>query len=357
MSMSWPPDRRDLSPWILNGRAQLDSLTIAGKRWPVTLGDADQGEHATWLTSLVSALIGTPKDEATSTTDAAGRFLRWGLGLAERVALFAGADKAAIVNNALLSVSPVGAADLHELSLALSAAAERWPERAIVARGIVADRDAVKACAALAGGIALPSRVCYAFDLTGGELPDKINAQRDQAQLRKAGLQRIGHDDFTLEDLAAAHAQYTSVYIGRHGSRNPQLTPVFFADLHRAGGAGFSGLKAGGELQAFVAMRDHGDFLSVPLIGYRTDADKKAGLYRQIFALALEIGRAQKKVVNFGAGAGHYKKLRGAELAIEYMIVVPTRATMLGRTLHAMLRVSEEPLARWVPKAIVHFGG
>ena len=357
MSMSWPPDRRDLSPWILNGRAQLHSLTIAGRRWPVTLGAANQGEHATWLTSLVSALIGTPKDEAISTTDAAGRFLRLGLGLAERVALFAGADKAAIVNNALLSVSPLGAADLHGLAVALNAAADRWPERAIIARGIVAGREAVKACAALAGGVAVPSRVCYAFDLTSGVLPEKINAQRDQTQLRKAGLQRIDHDDFTLEDLAAAQAQYTSVYIDRHGSRNPQLTPVFFADLHRARGVVFSGLKAGGDLQAFVAMRDHGDFLSVPLIGYRTDADKKAGLYRQIFALALEIGRAQKKVVNFGAGAGHYKKLRGAEHAIEYMIAVPTRATVMGRALHAMLKVSEEPLDRLVPKAIVRFGG
>ncbi len=357
MSMSWPPERCDLSPWIVNGKARLESLTAGGRRWPVTLGDADQGSQATWLTSLVSALIGTPKDDAISTTDAAGRFLRLGLGLAERAALFAGADKAAIVNNALLSVSPVGPSDLHGLSSALIAAARRWPDRVIVARGIVAGRAAVKACAALAGGASLPNRVSYAFDLTGGELPDKINAQRDQTQLRKAAFGRIDHDAFTDTDIADAQRQYTSVYIGRHGSRNPQLTPDFFATLHRTRGAAFHGLKSDGLLQAFVALRDHGDFLSVPLIGYRTEVDKKMGLYRQIFALALEIGRAQKKVVNFGAGAGHYKKLRGAELAVEYMIVVPTRATMLGRSLRAMLKISEEPLDRLVPKAIVHFGG
>ncbi len=357
MSMSWPPEGGDVASWIGNGRARLEILTSAGKRWPVTLGDADQGSQATWLTSLVSALIGTPKDETTSATTAAGRVLRFTLGLAEKAALFAGADKAAIVNNALLSVSPIGATQLHGLSGALAAAAARWPERVVVARGIVAGREAVKACAALAGGISLPSRVSYAFDLTAGELPDKINAERDQALLRKAKLVRIGHDAFSPADLAAAHAQYTSVYIGRHGSRNPQLTAHFFADVHHTRGAEFFGLKADGELQAFVALRDHGDFVSVPLIGYRTDADKKAGLYRQIFALALEIGRERKAVVNFGAGAGHYKKLRGASLAIEYMIIIPTRATMLGRTLHAMLKASEEPLDRLVPKAIVHFGG
>lgn len=357
MSMSWPPESGDLTQWIANGRAQLATLTTGGKRWPVTLGAADQGPQATWLTSLISALIGTPKDEAISTGDAAGRFLRLGLGLAERLAQFGGADKAAIVNNALLSVSPLGATSLHGLAGALSGAADRWPDRVVVARGIVADREAVRACASRAGGISLPNRVSYAFDLTSGELPDKINAARDQSLLRKAKLERIGHGDFTAVDLDAAHAQYTSVYIGRHGSRNPQLTRAFFAELHRAHGAELFGLKSQGVLQAFVALRDHGDFISVPLIGYRTDADKKAGLYRQIFALALEIGRERKRVVNFGAGAGQYKKLRGAALAIEYMIIVPTRATILGRALHATLKASEEPLDRLLPKAIVHFGG
>ncbi len=353
--MSWPPESGDIAPWIVNGRACLETLTVAGNRWTVTLGDAEQGPQATWLTSLVSALIGTPKDEATSTGEAAGRLLRLGLGLAERLAHLAGADKAAIVNNALLSVSPIGATGLHGLSSALMSAAERWPKRIIVARGIVAERDAVKACAALAGGIAFPSRVSYAFNLTSGDLPDKINAERDQSLLHKAKLERIGHQDFTSADLEAAHAQYTAVYIARHGRRNPQLTPAFFAQVHRARGAEFFGLKSDGALQAFVTLRDNGDFISVPLIGYRADANKRAGLYRQIFALALEIGCERKKVVNFGAGAGHYKKLRGATAAIEYMIIIPTRASVVGRALNAMLKVSEEPLERLVPKVIMHF--
>jgi len=355
--MNWPPERSDITSWIGNGRARLDVITSGGKHWPVTLGDADQGPQATWLTSLVSALIGTPKDEATSDSTAAGRYLRFALSTAERVAQIAGADKAAIVNNALLSVSPVGPSQLHGLAGALAAASVRWPKRVIFARGIVAGRDAVKACASLAGGISFPNRVCYTFDMTAGQLPDKINAERDSALLRKGKLTRIGHDAFTPDDLARAHAQYTSVYIGRHGGRNPHLSAQFFDDLHRASGAEFFGLKMDGALQAFVALRDHGDFLSVPLLGYRTDVDKKVGLYRQIFALALEIGRERKMVVNFGAGASHYKKLRGATAAVEYMIIIPTRATVLGRAIHAMLKATEEPLDRLVPKAIMRFDG
>lgn len=355
--MNWPPERSDVTSWIGNGRARLDAITSGGKRWPVTLGDGDQGPQATWLTSLVSALIGTPKDEATSDSTRAGRFLRFALSAVERATQFAGADKAAIVNNTLLSVSPVGPSQLHGLAGALAAASARWPNRVIFARGIVAGRDAVKACAALSGGISFPNRVCYMFDMTSGQVPDKINAERDAALLRKSKFTRISHGAFTTDDIAHAHAQYTAVYIGRHGGRNPHLSAQFFEELYRTNGAEFFGLKTDGVLQAFVALRDHGDFLSVPLLGYRTDADKKVGLYRQIFALALEIGRERKMVVNFGAGAGHYKKLRGATAAVEYMIIIPTRATVLGRVIHAMLKASEEPLDRLVPKAIMHFDG
>lgn len=354
--MSWPSDGGALRAWVTNGHARLDGVTAAGVRWPVTVGEVRQGAGATWLTSLVSALIGTPKDEADP-SGLGGLAIRAGLGLAERIAIAAGLDGAVLVNNALLSVSPVGPSQLSGLSAALAAAAKTWPDRVIAARGIVADCGLVRVCASAAGGVAIPSRVSYAFDLTAGSLPDKINAARDQALLKKAKLEVISHDAFTSADIRAAYDQYTAVYIGRHGSRNPQLTPRFFADTHGARAAEFHGLRSDGALAAFAALRDHGDFLSVPLIGYRTDADKKAGLYRQIFALALEIGWERKAIVNFGAGAGHYKKLRGGVPAVEYMVIVPPRASWVGRMLLSLLQASEEPLTRLVPKAIMHFGG
>lgn len=354
--MSWPPEDGDLARLVVNGMAQLEWIAAAGARWPVTIGAARQGAQATWLTSLVAALIGAAKDEVAG-HDAAAVVTRGVLGAVERVAIALGADRAVLVNNGLLSVSPVGPSQLDGLAAALSSAGARWPDRTIAARGIVAAAEAVKACAARAGGVVVPSRVSYAFDLTDGTLPDKINAARDEALLRKKKLRVLRHDDFSAQDLAAAHAQYTAVYIGRHGSRNPALTPAFFSEVHRARAAEFFGLAVGEDLAAFVALRDNGDFLSVPLIGYRTDVDKKEGLYRQVFALALEVGCERRRIVNFGAGAAHYKKLRGAAPAVEYMILIPPRTTRFARAVRAMLEVSEAPLGRFVPKAIMRFGG
>ncbi len=349
----------DLSAWIANGRGQLTSIEASGDRWPVSLGRPDQGEAASWLTSLASAMFGTPRDEIARSPDlgVAGVMLKCGLGLAEKLALAAGASAAAIVNNSLLSVSPVGPSQLDGLGAAVAAATRTWPERIVVARGIIADLAAVRRMASGLGGFAFPNRVSYAFDYTTGREPDKINAVRDAALLRKAGLEVVDHDSFTSADLREAHAQYTAVYIGRHGGRNPRFTQAFFDAAHGRRAAQFWGLRSGSELAAFVALRDHGDFLSVPLIGYRTDADKRAGLYRQIFALALQIAAERKAVINFGAGAAHYKKLRGAASAVEYFIIVPSRTTWLSRGLGSVLGASEQGLNRLVPRAIAAHGG
>ena len=92
--MSWPAEGQtsDLSAWVGNGRGSLDWVASGGRLWPVSLGDARQGRDATWLTSLVSALVGTPKEEAAQPDTFAGRLLRTGLGIAERAAIAAGAD-------------------------------------------------------------------------------------------------------------------------------------------------------------------------------------------------------------------------------------------------------------------------
>jgi hypothetical protein len=358
--MNWLADQpADLAVWVANARGRLAEVHAAGESWPVTLGAGDQGPAATWLTSLASALIGTPKDEIVRGEGhgLGGTLLAQGLGLAEHLAVAMGIGGAAIVNNSLLSVSPVGPSGVAAVGSALAAAARRWPERIVAARGIVAPLDAVRGIAHDLGGVAFPNRVSYVFDMTGGKTPEKINAVRDAALLRKANLDVISHEEFTAGDLAAAHAQYSGVYITRHGGRNPRFTPAFIDAVHARGAARFWGLRKDGALAAFVALRDHGDFDSVPLIGYPIDADPKFGLYRQIFALALDVGAREKKVINFGAGAGHYKKLRGAVPAIEYVIIVPSRTTALGWALASLLSASQARLNQVVPQAIAAYGG
>jgi hypothetical protein len=358
--MNWLSDApTNLAGWVANGRGRMSAVHAGGETWPVSLGEADQGPGATWLTSMASALFGTPRDEIARSHDLGmgGVALKCLLGVAETTAVAASVGATAIVNNTLLSVSPVGDSRLERLAAAVRAATQAWPERMVGARGIIADPTRIRALARNLGGFVFPNRISYAFDLRHGTTPEKVNAARDIALLRKAKLECIAHNEFSSDDIRRAHAQYTSVYINRHGGRNPKFTADFFAALHASGVAPFAGLKQNGQLAAFVSLHDHDDFTSVPLIGYQSDADLKLGLYRQIFALALQIGAQRRTILNFGAGAGHYKKLRGGAAAVEYLIVVPPRTTWLGRSLAVLLEASQAQLDRLVPRAISTYGG
>ncbi|MDX2224100.1 MAG: GNAT family N-acetyltransferase, partial [Rhodospirillaceae bacterium] len=306
------------------------------------------------LTSLVSALITTPRAEIAEAPGLAAALTRLGLDAAAAAATAIGADTAAIVNNTLLSVSPEDDRAMPGLAQAIAAASLRWPDRILAVRGLLVDADAAKQLARTAAGFCVPHRISYAF--TPGA-PAKINAVRDAGLLAKAKLERIGHDDFDTARLAEARRQYLDVYVGRHGGRNPALTADFFARLHAARAAEFIGLADDQGMAAFAAVRDHGAFLSVPLIGYRVAADRKAGYYRQMCARVLEVAGARGLPVNFGAGAARYKTLRGGAPVIEYMVIVPPRDTWLGRALRAALSRSETHLQRLVPRLIAAHGG
>ncbi|MDX2221317.1 MAG: hypothetical protein SFV21_01135, partial [Rhodospirillaceae bacterium] len=84
-----------IEPWVANGRGEITSLVAAGRAWPVTLGAARQGASATWLTSLVSALITTPRAEIAEAPGLAAALTRLGLDAAAAAATAIGADTAA----------------------------------------------------------------------------------------------------------------------------------------------------------------------------------------------------------------------------------------------------------------------
>jgi hypothetical protein len=346
----------DLRPWVANAEASLEHVNAGGQIWPVTLGRTHRSCDATWLTSLVSAIIATPRDEITDNSPSAVLSKATLRGL-EHVAWAIGLDQSAIINNALLSVSLIGARQVQGLRQAMVQAAQQWPDRYVVARGIMAPADVVSDLASSVGGAALPNRISYVFDLRDGQLPTKINAQRDFKLLSSAALDVKGHSDLTPDMLEAAHRQYLDVYVGRHGVRNPQFTLQFFRDLQIAKAAEFIGLARDGRLVAFAALRDHAEFYSVPLIGYDMAAPQRHGLYRQIFALALRTAAQRKALINFGAGAPRYKTLRGAEPDVEHMVIIPPRSTVTGRLVAAVLRIAQKSLFKVVPEMIAAHGG
>lgn len=359
-STTWPPkDWTSLDRIIVNGPGVLGRIHAGGAVWPVTLEAEDPVAAPSWLTSMTSALIATPRDEVAQAPIRTGR-VRFALGLLDAaipVARWMGLQHAVIVNNTLFSVSMVGSGSVIGLMAATAEAARRWPHRTIFARGIVSHTAEAGVAARALGGVVLPNRISYTFDLRDGLLPDKINVERDIAHLKRQSPRLLQHDDFDSHHLDDVHRQYRALYVERHGSGNPDFEPMFFHRAHGAGAVEFLGLADGDKLLAFAALRDHGEFVSVPLFGYKPDAPPRAGLYRMMFARVLALAAERRRMINFGAGAGHFKRLRGGQATVEHMILIPPRQTVIGLGLKILLSACEKRLNQWIPQTIVAHGG
>jgi hypothetical protein len=358
--MNWPPRSWiRLDDILSNGAGTIGWLEAGGSKWPVTLQSERPPPAPSWMTSVTSALIATPRDEISQRTPL-NRTMQWSLRALDAVLPFAailGLDRAVIVNNTLLSVSLVGPGDGPSLMAAVEAAARQWPDRMIFARGLIGHGPDTTAAARALGGVVLPNRVGYTFDLRDGRYPEKVNAARDRALLHRRALIQIDHDAFSTRDLDSAQMQYRSLYVVRHGAANPDFKAAFFGAAHRTGAVEFVGLRDDRGLVAFAGLREHGAFLSVPLLGYRDGDDLRAGNYRAMFARVLEIAANRRRAINFGAGAGHFKRLRGGVETLESMVIVAPRRSLAGTALRFALTAAESRLRRWVPAQIAALGG
>lgn len=360
MSTNWPPsDWIRLDRIVGNGAGIIGRLNAGGTQWPVTMEPEAPLTGSSWLTSALTALVETPRDEFARHANVgwAARVALRGIDAALPMARWLGLHRAVIVNNTLFSVSLVGSGSIPGLLAAVGEAARRWPDRMILARGVMAPADSLRLAVAPCGGHIIPHRISYVFDLRDGQTPRKVNFERDLAFLRKQGLFQVPHEAFTPRFLAEAHWQYRNLYVIRHGAGNPDFDPEFFVRAHRDNAVEFIGLADEAGLASFAALRDHGEFLSVPLLGYRSTDARQVGHYRMIFAHILELIAKRRRSVNFGAGAGQFKRLRGGVAAIENMVLVPPGRTALGLSVRAALAAAEHRLDRWIPKAILAHGG
>jgi hypothetical protein len=123
----------------------------------------------------------------------------------------------------------------------------------------------------------------------------------------------------TDADWACIRALYRQLYIGRHSALNPDYTEAFLRAGQASGFLRFQTLVAADDgIAAFVATARSGGVLTSPLLGYDLAQPRDRGLYRMAMTLpGLEAARDGLKV-NHSAGAGRFKRSRGARPQLEY---------------------------------------
>jgi hypothetical protein len=235
-----------------------------------------------------------------------------------------GADGLVLVNHALMSTSLYGGWDGTGLKPALDALIAAHPNRAIAFRSLTAWSDApLIARLKAAGARLIPSRVVWVVDDVARDWLAKRDAKRDYRLIADHGYRIESPATLAGEDLARVHGLYRALYVGRHSRFNPDYQPQMLQAALASGFLQFQVLRGDdGRIDAFVACCRAGGVLASPLLGYDLDQPQDRGLYRMAMALPGVEAAACGLKVNHSAGAGTFKRNRGAKPELELMAVI-----------------------------------
>lgn len=204
------------------------------------------------------------------------------------------------------------------------------------------------------GYLAVPSRQVYLFDGRAGAASTYLrhhNCRLDATLLRRSGYRVERGEDLSAADFERLEQLYNLLYLNKYSALNPHYSTTWLQQGHRDGWLELRVLRTDcGRIDGVAGWVVSDAVLSAPIVGYDTALPQRAGLYRQLTRLCLEEAANRRMLLNFSAGAAHFKRLRGGQAQIEYSMLqiahLPLRQRLAWRTLAFLLRTLGVPLMR-----------
>ncbi|MGC8532491.1 MAG: hypothetical protein ACP5M1_10680 [Acidiphilium sp.] len=304
---------------IANVRTKIYGLRAGGRIFPLTVNEAEYGDSYVCLPHTAYALYAREELDLVETgiwrpalrllTSLAGGLMR-----AIRI------NQIVHLNNWMLSTNLHHGWQGEALTAIRQLLVAQFPDHVIAIRSINRWSDAPLADALSADGWQfLPSRQIYVTDDLVRDWAPRRDTKQDLRLLRNTPYQ-----DDNMEQLRAGDAEriaqlYGWLYLDRYSTLNPQFTPAFIEITHRSGLIRYRGLRdATGQLVVIVGCLLRGDILTTPIVGYDTALPRAQGLYRLACVLLTQIAQSYGVRLNSSAGAGEFKRLRGAHGELEY---------------------------------------
>lgn len=195
-----------------------------------------------------------------------------------------------------------------------------------------------------------PIRVVWIIDDPVADWLPRRDVRRDQKQLADSGFARGHYATLTEAQLDQVMALYHRLYIGRYSRHNPDYRRDYIAALLADGRLEILTLERDGDIAAFCAIHCKANILSVPLLGYNDRLPNADSLYRMIMVLPIEAALARGLTVNLSAGAGRFKRHRGAKPHVEYLLIhdghLPAWRRFGYRAVGHLLRLLEPQLIK-----------
>ena len=314
-------------PFIRNVRTELRGFAVGEHLLPVTINDATVPENS-YVVSPLTAYSGYAEAELPklqrpwmerplrNLIRSLGRYL-------ERQKI----DRIVQVNNWMLSTNLYppdwSGSELEEITSHLVA---EFPDHVIGFRSLnrVSNAELIERLKSL-GYWLVPSRQVYLFDARQGadsEFFAHHNTQIDQVHLRKTHYRRIEHAQICAADFPRLEQLYNMLYLDKYCRLNPQYTARWLACGHRDGWLKLAALRdPEGRIDGVVGWFATSDVLTAPIVGYDTSLPQKTGLYRLLTAMCLREATERRVLLNFSAGASHFKRMRGGVPCIEYSAI------------------------------------
>ncbi|MFJ4225140.1 GNAT family N-acetyltransferase [Microbacterium sp. NPDC089695] len=234
-------------------------------------------------------------------------------------------DDAVYINNWLLSTNLYPALEPDAVEAVTTAVNARFRGRHIVWNSINEHTTgALHARMRDLGYTPLFSRSIWVqdeYEGLGSRVEHVLRRERRLAATSEYRFRDSGSDDDVDEPVRAADL-YRRLYVEKYSPHNPQLTARFMARTRAAGIVEYEVLARDGEDAAGVIghIAVNG-ILTTPVLGYDLDRPRDDGLYRILSIRLQDKARDLGLVFHSSAGAGEFKKSRGARNHIEYRMI------------------------------------
>jgi hypothetical protein len=307
---------------VTNAASQMLLLRSGPCDLPVTVDDGTLGHS--YVSSPHSTYVLYARDEIAllglgHARFAANAVLRTLSGLLRAMRL----NRAAHLDNWLLSTNLHGAWDGAGLAQMRALLSERFPDHFLIIRSLdpwtcptllEAVRDD--------GWTLLPARQVWVTDDLAAQWLPRGQTRADVKALRRSGLETGEATTPNRHDCERIADLYHQLYVGRYSAINPIFTPEFIRLSAAIGLLTYLVARdADGRIMAFSALRSAGGVGTVPLMGYDLTRPQSEGLYRIASYMAAETAMHAGLRFHGSSGAGEFKRSRGARGVIEYMAV------------------------------------
>ncbi|PQZ48642.1 hypothetical protein CQZ94_27525 [Bacillus sp. MYb209] len=263
-------------------------------------------------------------------------------------------NKVIVVNNWMLSTNLYHSINKQQIEQITNLFVEKFPEHTILFRSLNNELyPTITQALSTVGYNKIMSRSIYLFDpkhykeMNRKKRKDLLN---DKSLLEKSNYEIITNEGFTKEDILQISELYNQLYIEKYSVHNPMFTPAYLWNALQHHLFEIKAIKKGDTIDGVIAYFIRDGVMTTPILGYNTNSDQHQCLYR-ILSLLITMDSIEKDLIcHRSAGAGEFKRNRGAKQQIEYSYMyhshLPPNQQKVWKVLTWILNTCIEPMAK-----------